>query len=53
MAQYFGPERPASYSRELTKKFEETARGSLAKLAEHAKTTSPKGEFVVVVGGKK
>jgi len=52
MAQYFGPERPASYSREISKKFEETARGTLAELIEHVKTTSPKGEFVVVVGGK-
>jgi 16S rRNA (cytidine1402-2'-O)-methyltransferase len=52
MAEYFGPERPASYSREISKKFEETARGTLAELAQHVKTTSPKGEFVVVVGGK-
>ena len=52
MAQYFGPERPASFSREISKKFEETARGTLAELIEHVKTTSPKGEFVVVVGGK-
>lgn len=52
MAEYFGPERPASYSREISKKFEETARGTLAELIEHVKTTSPKGEFVVVVGGK-
>ena len=52
MAQYFGPERPASYSREISKKFEETARGTLAELIEHVKSTSPKGEFVVVVGGK-
>jgi 16S rRNA (cytidine1402-2'-O)-methyltransferase len=42
MAQYFGPDRPASYSREITKKFEETARGTLAELIEHVKTTMPK-----------
>ncbi len=52
MATYFGPDRPASYSREISKKFEETARGTLAELIEHVKITSPKGEFVVVVGGK-
>jgi 16S rRNA (cytidine1402-2'-O)-methyltransferase len=52
MAEYFGPERPASYTREISKKFEETARGTLAELIEYVKTTSPKGEFVVVVGGK-
>jgi 16S rRNA (cytidine1402-2'-O)-methyltransferase len=51
MAQYFGPDRPASYSREITKKFEETARGTLSELIEHVKATMPRGEFVVVVGG--
>ena len=52
MAQYFGADRQASYSREISKKFEETARGTLAELAQHTEATSPKGEFVVVVGGK-
>ena len=49
-AEVFGAERKASVSRELTKKFEHTERGTLAELAEWAKS-EPKGEFVVVIGG--
>jgi 16S rRNA (cytidine1402-2'-O)-methyltransferase len=44
-------ERPASISRELTKKFEETRRGTLASLLEWVESTPPRGEFVLVVGG--
>jgi len=44
-------DRPASVSRELTKKFEETRRGSLADLIAWAEGKTPRGEFVVVVGG--
>lgn len=49
-ADVFGPDRKASVSRELTKKFEHTERGTLAELAEWAKS-DPKGEFVVVIAG--
>lgn len=49
-ADVFGAERRATVSRELTKKFEHTERGSLAELIEWAKT-DPKGEFVVVIAG--
>ena len=49
-AEVFGAERKASVSRELTKKFEHTERGTLAELAEWAKS-DPKGEFVVVIAG--
>ena len=45
----FGVERKASLSRELTKKFEETLRGTLAELADLAKDL--KGEMVLVVAG--
>lgn len=45
-----GPNRMASVSRELTKKFEHTERGALAQLVEWAKG-QPKGEMVVVVAG--
>jgi len=45
-----GPNRQATVSRELTKKFEQTVRGTLAELVEWAKT-EPKGEMVVVVAG--
>jgi len=46
----FGADRLASVSRELTKKFEETKRGSLQELAEWAEKV-PKGEMVLVVSG--
>ena len=44
--------RRASVSREISKKFEETLRGSLDYLIEHFTQTPPKGEFVIVVQGK-
>jgi len=44
-------ERPASISRELTKKFEETRRGTLRSLLEWVEEAPPRGEFVLVVGG--
>jgi 16S rRNA (cytidine1402-2'-O)-methyltransferase len=44
-------ERPASISRELTKKFEETRRGTLPSLLQWVEATPPRGEFVLVVGG--
>ena len=43
--------RPAAVARELTKRFEEVRRGSLAELARHYRASgAPKGEIVVVVG---
>ena len=48
----FGADRAVSVSRELTKKFEQTVRGSLAEVLEHFRTHEPKGEFVLVVHGK-
>ncbi len=50
-AEVFGAERPVSVSRELTKKFEETVRGSLAEVIDHFRAKEPKGEFVIVVNG--
>jgi len=44
-------ERPASLSRELTKKFEETRRGTLRSLLQWVEAEPPRGEFVLVVGG--
>lgn len=52
MAQFFGEDRPATVSRELTKLYEETLRGTLTELAQHFETTPPKGEMVVVIKGK-
>ena len=48
----FGPERPAAVGRELTKKFEEVRRGTLAELHTHYQA-QPKvrGEAVIIVGG--
>ena len=45
----FGADRKASVSRELTKKFEETARGTLAELCDWSK--DQKGEMVLVIAG--
>ena len=51
-AEVFGPDRAVSVSRELTKKFEQTVRGSVAEVLGHFRATEPRGEFVIVVAGK-
>ena len=51
LAEVFGEERKVSLSRELTKKFEQTVRGTIAEVLEHFRTHVPKGEFVIVVAG--
>jgi len=51
MAEVFGPEREVAVSRELTKKFEQTVRGTLVSVAEYFSAHEPKGEFVIVVKG--
>ena len=50
-AEVFGSERQASVSREISKMFEDTQRGTLQQLVEHFTTIPPKGEIVVVVAG--
>ncbi|NNK82173.1 MAG: 16S rRNA (cytidine(1402)-2'-O)-methyltransferase [Flavobacteriaceae bacterium] len=50
--EYFGEDRQVSVSRELTKLYEETIRGSAKGVLEHYTTKPPKGEIVIVVGGK-
>ena len=52
LAEVFGGERRVAVSRELTKKFEQTVRGSIDEALAHFRTTEPKGEFVIVVAGK-
>lgn len=52
-AEYFGEDRLISVSRELTKLYEETVRGTVTEVIAHFTKKTPKGEFVVVVGGKK
>lgn len=50
--EYFGIDRPVSLSRELTKMYEETVRGTLGEVISFFKAKPPKGEFVIVVAGK-
>lgn len=52
LCEHFGADRRASVSREISKKFEETVRGSLGDLARHFESVKVRGEFVVVVGGR-
>jgi 16S rRNA (cytidine1402-2'-O)-methyltransferase len=51
MAEFFGPARKASVSREISKIHSETIRGSLAELISHFGAAGTKGEFVIVVSG--
>ncbi len=51
--QYFGADRQCCVSRELTKKFEENARGTLQEVHDHFNAKTVKGEIVIVVEGKK
>lgn len=51
LAEFFGPERAASVSREISKMFEETRRGSLFELATYYNEHQVKGEIVMVVAG--
>jgi 16S rRNA (cytidine1402-2'-O)-methyltransferase len=44
------PERPVALCRELTKRYEEIARGTAAELAQRYATVPPKGEVVLVIG---
>ncbi len=50
-AEYFGADRRASVSRELSKMFEETKRGTLSELALYFTEHPPKGEIVIVIAG--
>lgn len=52
MAEVFGGDRMVSVSREITKKFEQTVRGTLAETADYFRAHEPKGEFVIVLSGK-
>lgn len=50
LVQFCGSDRAISVSRELSKKFEETVRGSAQEVLTHFQAHEPRGEFVVVVG---
>jgi 16S rRNA (cytidine1402-2'-O)-methyltransferase len=48
---YFGADRPCAVSRELSKKFEETIRGTLQEVHDHFSSKSVRGEIVLLIGG--
>ena len=48
----FGPDRPASVSREISKLHDTTHRGTLQELFDYFSQNAPKGEIVLVVRGK-
>ena len=52
LAEFFGKDRKASVSRELTKIYEENAKGTVEELTAHFKNKKIKGEIVIIVQGK-
>lgn len=52
LMEYFGENRLCCISRELTKKFEENARGTLKEVHDHFIQKTVKGEIVIVIAGK-
>ncbi|MCE5179528.1 MAG: 16S rRNA (cytidine(1402)-2'-O)-methyltransferase [Porphyromonadaceae bacterium] len=52
LAEHLGSNRGASVSREITKIYAETVRGTLEELIIHFTQQTPRGEFVIVVAGK-
>ena len=53
LQEFVGGDRRLSVSRELSKKFEETVRGTVNELILHFTNKAPKGEFVIVLEGDK
>ena len=51
LIKHFGDSRRVSVSRELSKMFEETVRGTVTEVLQHFTAHEPKGEFVVVIEG--
>ena len=52
-SEFMGEKRQVSVSREISKRFEETVRGTVREALSHFKEKAPKGEFVMVLEGKK
>jgi 16S rRNA (cytidine1402-2'-O)-methyltransferase len=52
IGEFFGENRNVSVSRELTKVFEETIRGTISEIILHFLNHTIKGEFVIVIEGK-
>ena len=53
LAEVLGADRPAAVGREISKMHETYVRGTLEELRQHFEQTKPKGEFVLIVGGKR
>jgi 16S rRNA (cytidine1402-2'-O)-methyltransferase len=53
LMEHFGPERPASVSKELTKVHERTLRGTLREIRVSLDNETIKGEYVIIVAGNK
>lgn len=51
LTEYFGQEREVSVSREISKMFEQTIRGTLAEVITHFTLNEPKGEIVIILAG--
>ena len=51
LIKFCGPDRACSVSREISKKFEQTVRGTLTEVLAHFKVNEPRGEFVMVLNG--
>ncbi len=50
-AEYYGPERKVSLTREISKYHEETCRGTVSEMIAHFTANEPRGEFVIVLAG--
>jgi len=51
-AEFFGADRPVSVCREISKIHEESVRGTLQEVIAHFTETEPRGEIVIILGGK-
>lgn len=51
--EYLEEDRKISVSREISKMFEETIRGTVLEILQHFEKKKPKGEFVIIIEGKK
>lgn len=51
LVEFFGPHRHASVSREITKMYEQTIRGTVEDLVKHFEANEPRGEIVLVIAG--
>ena len=51
MAEHFGKERECAVASEISKKFEQVVRGSIAEVQQHFTANEPKGEIVLIIKG--